>query len=104
MSDNTFVRKVIVDEGVSDNNLIRFKRFAAEKGLELIDYQFIRHLYPGMPDGQILHHLLNATTIFVTSDRPLHNTVLAKGLKSYYLDEETITGKPLPYKCRFFHA
>lgn len=95
MSDNTFAPKVIVDEGVSDNYLIRFKRFAAEKGLEIIDYQFIRQLYPGMPDGQILHHLLNATTIFVTSDRPLHNTVLAKGLKSYYLDEETITGKPL---------
>ncbi len=35
MSDNTFALKVIVDEGVSDNNLMRFKRFAAEKGLEL---------------------------------------------------------------------
>jgi hypothetical protein len=95
MSENKSAKMVIVDEGVSDGNLMRFKRFAEEKGLEIFYYQFIRQLYPGMPDGQILYHLLNATTIFITSDRPLHNTVLTKGLESYYLDEETITGKPL---------
>lgn len=95
MGENRSARMVIVDEGVSESNLMRFKQFAGEKGLEIVDYQFIRQLYPGMPDGQILYHLLNSTTIFITTDRPLHNTIISKGLESYYLGEETITGKPL---------
>ena len=48
MSENKSAKMVIVDEGVSDGNLMRFKRFAEEKGLVLVDYQFIRQLYLGI--------------------------------------------------------
>ena len=34
MSENKSTKMVIVDEGASDGNLMRFKRFAEEKGLE----------------------------------------------------------------------
>ncbi len=88
-------KTVIVDEGVSDGNVIRFKSFAARRGLKLADYQYIRQLHAGMPDGHILRHLLNSTTILITSDRPLHNTALAKGLVSYYLGEKEIAGAAL---------
>jgi len=39
--------------------------------------------------------LLNKTTIFFTVDRPLHNTVLSKGYKSYYFDADNFSPKPL---------
>ncbi len=49
-----------------------------------------------MPDSQILQHYLDESTILVTTDRPFHNRVLARGLRSYYLGQEQITGHPLP--------
>lgn len=84
-----------VDESISDNQLARFKQFAATHHLVITDYRLIRQLHPGIPDAHILQYLLNDCTLFITTDRPLHNTVLAKGLESYYVDER-ITGKPLP--------
>jgi hypothetical protein len=96
MHKNKSGKMVIVDEGVSDSQLTRFKRFTEDSGLIIIDYQLVRLLHPGMPDGQILLHLLNGATIFITTDRPLHNTVLSKGLASFYLDGQTITRLPLP--------
>ena len=43
-----------------------------------------------------MQHYLDETTILVTTDRPSHNTVLARGLRSYYLDSEGLTDQPLP--------
>ncbi len=34
-------------------------------------------------------------TIFLTTDRPLHNKVLSQGLKSYYVNKDSFTGKKL---------
>ena len=58
MHKNKSGKMVIVDEGVSDSQLTRFKRFTEDSGLIIIDYQLVRLLHPGMPDGQILLHLL----------------------------------------------
>lgn len=88
-------KTVVVDEGVSDDNVLRFSNFAAGRGLKLADYLYIRQLHAGMPDGHILRHLLNSTTILITTDRPLHNTALSKGFESYYLGEKKITGAAL---------
>lgn len=86
------VRRAVVDESVSTSKLTRFEAFAKKKGIGISDYLLIRQQHPGMPDGQILHHLLDETTIFVTTDRPFHNKVLSKGLLSYYIGEESISG------------
>ncbi len=88
-------KTVVVDEGVSDGNLMRFKSFAAGRGLKVSECLYIRQLHAGMPDGHILRHLLSSTTILITTDRPLHNTALSKGFESYYLGEKEITGTAL---------
>jgi len=87
--------KIIIDESITTQEFIRFEVFAKKKGIWHSDHVNIRDLHSGIPDEQILHHFLNETTLLVTKDRPFHNTVLSKGLKSYYIGEEKITEKPL---------
>ncbi len=89
------VKTIVVDESVSESRMKRFKTFAGKQGGWTSNQLFIAREHPGMPDGHILHHLLSHTTVFVTSDRPLHNKVLSKGLRSYYINDRKITGKPL---------
>ncbi len=89
------IKRIVIDESVSNTKWRRFEDFAKKQGIGTSEYFFIRQEHPGMPDGQILHHLLSKTTIFVTTDRPFHNKVLSKGLQSYYIDDEKITGRPL---------
>jgi hypothetical protein len=88
--------RIVVDEGVSDEALGRFEAFARAQGIWSSQCVLVREQHPGMPDGQIVSHLLDQSCIFVTTDRPLHNRVLAKRYRSYYLDGGGITGKPLP--------
>ena len=83
------IKKIVIDESVSDSKWKRFEAFAKENGIRTSECYFIKQQHPGMPDGQILHHRLDKTTIFVTTDRPLHNKVLSKGLCSYYISEDT---------------
>ena len=87
--------RIVVDEGVSAEALGRFETFARAQGIWSLRCVLVREQHPGMPDGQIVSHLLDQSSIFVTTDRPLHNRVLAKRYRSYYLDGGGITGKPL---------
>ncbi len=89
------VRRIVIDESVPRAELPRFDALAKTRGFNTSERLFIMDKYPGMPDEQILHHLLDETTVFLTSDRPFHNKVLSKGLRSYYLDKGKITAKPL---------
>lgn len=93
MSNLPPARTLVVDEAVTERNLQRFTQFARTAGISISDTLSVRQKHPGMPDGQILLHLLNDETIFLTSDRPLHNRVLAKGLVSYFIDTKHITNK-----------
>lgn len=95
MKDKNPVKRVVVDEGVSAAQLARFSEYAEERGLHITDYLHIRDQHPGMPDNLILQHHLHKETILITTDRPFHNTTLSRGIASYYLGEETITGSPL---------
>jgi len=90
------ITRIVVDEAISTAQFTRFEAFAGEKGIDTSDCIFIKDAHPGMPDSQILQHYLDETTILLTTDRPFHNTVLAKGLHSYYIDQHKITKKPLP--------
>ncbi len=90
------ITRIVVDEAVSTAQSARFEIFAKKKGIDTSNRVFIKDVHPGMPDSQILQHYLDETTILLTTDRPFHNTVLAKGWRSYYIDQHTITKKPLP--------
>ena len=87
--------KLIVDESISNKQLRRFEAYAVKKGINFTNYLKIADTHSGMPDTQIIHHLLSKHTILVTSDRPLHNKVLSKGLRSFYVNDEQLTGKSL---------
>lgn len=88
--------RIVIDESVSAVQLNTFEAFARQHPLDTSDCVFIREVHPGIPDSQILQHYLDDTTILVTTDRPFHNQVLAKGLRSYYLGQDQITAQPLP--------
>ena len=75
--------------------LKRFKAFADKRNIRFSEQFYIKKEHPGMPDNQVLHFLLNKNTIFLTTDRPFHNKVLAKRIQSFYIDESKIIGKKL---------
>ena len=89
------VSRIVVDEAVPRAKLREFEGIARREGLWSDEHVVIREQHPGMPDGEVLHHLLDETTLFVTTDRPMHNTVLAKGLRSWYVGDGEFTDSPL---------
>jgi len=88
-------RKIIIDEAIPDNQLQNIANFLELKGINYSGFYLIAKEHQGIPDYQIIHFLLNKTTIFFTSDRPLHNTVLSKGYKSYYINGDKFSPKTL---------
>ncbi|MCP4368608.1 MAG: hypothetical protein GY797_10925, partial [Deltaproteobacteria bacterium] len=90
------MKQLVIDESVSDSMLQRFEGFARKRGIRISEQIDVAKLYSGMPDDQILYHLLNQNTIFLTTDRPFHNKVLSKGLRSVYIDGKRITDRKLP--------
>lgn len=96
MSSIDPVVTLIVDECVSGSQLARFKAYAEEQGISYHKALNVSAQYSGMPDAQIIHHLLNQHTILLTNDRPFHNKVLSKDLKSYFADDQHVTHKALP--------
>lgn len=86
---------IVVDEAVSNELVAHFHKYLIEKGHKNFESLFIAKAHQGMPDGQIIQHLLNSKTIFLTTDRPLHNNVLSQGLKSYYVNKNTFISQKL---------
>lgn len=80
---------LVVDEAVSEEKSRQFQSFLRKRGYAHCKKTcMVAHEHSGMPDGRIIRHLLNQETIFLTSDRPLHNTVLSKSLRSYYVSHD----------------
>lgn len=91
------VRKVVVDESVSDTELEHFRSYAIRTKLYVTDWLLVRETHRGIPDSEILLRLLDASTVLLTNDRPFHNAVLSKGLRSFHIDGHTLTSRPLPH-------
>lgn len=86
---------IVIDEGISGEYAARFQAFLEKKGYKYLELLLIAKKHPGMPDNHIILHLLSSKTIFLTKDRILHNKVLSKNLKSYYLYEDTFIHRKL---------
>ena len=95
MASSDRVVTLIIDECVSSSQLARFKNYAEGKGVVFQQEFKISAQHSGMPDAQIIHHLLGSDTILLTNDRPFHNKVLSKSLKSYFVDDEYVTHNAL---------
>ncbi len=90
------IRKIVVDESVSTVELERVERAVRRSGSAPRERLRLDVEHPGIPDAHILHRILDRTTLLVTNDRSLHNEVLRQGLKSFHVDGERITDRPLP--------
>lgn len=91
-----FQFQLIIDECVSNNQLNRFEVYAKKNRINFNNRLKVADTHSGIPDTQIIHHLLSKCTVLVTNDRPFHNKVLSKGLKSFYVDDERVFEKLLP--------
>jgi len=89
------MNKVVADEAVSEEMGRQFISFLQKKGFEDLDILFIDREHKGMPDSHIVHHLLDHSTFFLTTDRPLHNAAIAQGLKSYHCNCGKFFSKPI---------
>ncbi len=78
------MKKIVVDEAVSEELSHQFFSFLQKQGYRNLDIIHVHKAHPGMPDSHIVHHLLDHSTFLLTTDRPLHNAVIAKGFKSYH--------------------
>ncbi len=87
--------KIVVDEAVSNEMVVHFQIYLSNKGYKNLDLLFIGKEHQGMPDGQILRHLLNNKTIFLTTDKPLHNKALSQGVTSYYIDKNIFVSQKI---------
>lgn len=87
--------KIIIDESISDNQCENITRLLEGKGINYSSFYLIAKENTGIPDYLIIQLLLNESTIFFTADRPLHNTVLSKGYKSYYFNGDNYSPKVL---------
>lgn len=88
-------RKIIIDEAIPNNQLDNISNLLEREGINYSSFYLIAKENQGIPDYQIIHLLLNKSTIFFTADRPLHNTVLSKGYKSYYFNGDNFSPKTL---------
>ncbi len=91
----SYKRKIIIDESIPDNQRENIAKLLGQKGINHSGFYLIAKENQGIPDYQIIHFLLNTSTIFFTADRPLHNTVLLKGYKSYYFNGDNFSPKAL---------
>lgn len=78
------MKRIVVDEAISEESGRQFLSFLRKKGYDGLDILFINKEHTGMPDSHIVHHLLDHSTFFLTTDKPLHNAIIAQGLKSYH--------------------
>jgi hypothetical protein len=86
---------VIVDEG-SGRNTATWDQFQRMLGERPADYLFLSEAHPGIPDVEILDKLLGPETVLLTRDRVLHMRALARGFRSYTLNEQgQLTRRPL---------
>jgi hypothetical protein len=101
--------RVIVDEGSGPRTATwdQFQRILGERPAE---YLFLAEAHSGIPDVEILDKLLGPETILLTGDRVLHMQALARGFRSYTLNEQgQLTRRPLrgvrpPEPARSVHS
>ncbi len=89
------MKKIVVDEAISEESHRYFLSILRKKGYDHLDTLLIKKQHSGMPDSHIVHHLLDKKTFFLTTDRPLHNTILSQGLKSYCYSYGNFTSKKI---------
>ena len=94
------MQSIILDESVSQRqftNVMEYLGFDNSSLPEIID---VKETYPGIPDNEILKHLLNDSSIFITADRVAHNKVLLEQKRSVYIDKNFVISESILKEIR----
>ncbi|MCD4747026.1 MAG: hypothetical protein K8R58_12080 [Bacteroidales bacterium] len=87
---------IIVDESISPEKLTKVLTYLKFDEHKLPEIIHIKNIYPGIPDEEIRKHILKTNSIFITSDRVIHNKILLDSKRSIYIDNDgKITKKKL---------
>ncbi len=79
---------IVIDESVSYAEMKKAFAFLKVDENNTLGTILIAEQYPGIPDEEIIKHLLNNHTDFVTTDRVLHNKIVLAHKKSLYISPE----------------
>ena len=79
-------RRLIVDENAGPGMPL-WEQYQRAFGNDPVEYLFLKESHPGIPDVEILDKLLGPHTILLTGDRALHMQAIARGFRSYTLNE-----------------
>jgi hypothetical protein len=94
-------RRVIVDADAGPGTEI-WQKFQNSLRDEFCEYLFLTEVHVGIPDVEILDKLLQEDDTLLTGDCVLHMRALARGCRSFTVDErnQELTSNPLPYVDR----
>jgi len=82
------MQKIVVDESVSQKQFLLAVDYLKLDNISLIEVLNIKDVYPGIPDNEIIKHLLNENSVFITTDRVAHNKALLNNKKSIYIKKD----------------
>ena len=85
--------RILVDESVSQKQLYIVLKFIGKNKFNNGNIDEIGKKYPGIPDIEIIKHLMDNSTIFITSDRAMHNRMLKSNFFSYYINPKNQVNK-----------
>jgi hypothetical protein len=89
------MHKFIIDESISPRQLVivlDYLRFDNSSSQELVH---IKDTYAGIPDDEIIKHLLTDNSIFITTDCVIHNKILLNNKRSVYIDKDFVISEVL---------
>jgi len=87
--------RIIIDESVSQRQFKKVKEYLGFDDNSLPEIVDIKKSYPAIPDNEIIKHLIDDNSIFVTTDRVAHNKILLAHKKSIYIDKDFVINKTL---------
>ncbi len=90
------VNRVVIDESVASAECARAMQWLSRRSVNDPTVVDIKTCYSGLADERILASLLGPTTVLVTNDRVLHNTVLARGYRSLHIESKVVNEGRLP--------
>lgn len=90
------VNRVVIDESVASAECARAMQWLSRRNVNDPTVVDIKTCYSGLADERILASLLGPTTVLVTNDRVLHNTVLARGYRSLHIESKVVNEGRLP--------
>ncbi len=89
------MQRIIIDESVSQRQFIKVIDYLGFDDNSLPEIIDIKKSYPGIPDNEILRHLIDNNSIFITTDRVAHNKFLLKHKKSIYIDKDFVINETI---------